>query len=243
MPRVLLAEDDEVVRHLVSTLLKKRGFEIEIAPDGKNAILTALTWRPHVVLMDILMPNVDGLTAVSVFRKIDALRDIPIIMLTAMNTKDKVIEAIQCGAQEYIVKPIDDIEKVTEKIDKVTAHKVDSDKPIYENLAYRLTSKLDALRVHLSAAVTLDSAKDLARLFEALRPLQPIRIELDFGEVKDLAAAAVPILSEIRESILDDAGGIELTHFTALRETAIGRKLHDSFLDRSRTTGKFRPKK
>jgi len=116
MARVLLAEDDEVVRRMVSALLKKRGFEIEIAPDGKTAILTALTWRPHAVLMDILMPDVDGLTAVSVFRKIDALRDIPIIMLTSMNTKDKVLEAIQRGAQEYIVKPIDDIEMVTEKI-------------------------------------------------------------------------------------------------------------------------------
>ncbi|MBI4179791.1 response regulator [bacterium] len=228
------------MQRLMTSALAKNGFEVDIAQDGRGCVLLALTRRPRAVLMDIQMPVLDGLRAVALFRKLESLRDIPILMLTALKSKDDVMEAIQRGAQDYVVKPIEDFKVVADKIQKLISKEARSDRPIYNNLSYRLSSERDILRFHLAETLTADAAADLDRLIESLSSLQPLKIEFDFQNVRDIAAGALAILSETRENILDDGGGADLTHFTYLKDKDIGRQLREIFSGPPRTGKKRR---
>jgi DNA-binding response OmpR family regulator len=112
MPRrILIVEDDPDIRHLVSTVLAKT-YEVKEAEDG----LAALTeieagFHPDLVVADIMMPRLDGLTFAKALRGRPATASIPIIFLTAKSSPRDVIEGINVGARHYLTKPfkVDDL--------------------------------------------------------------------------------------------------------------------------------------
>ena len=108
----ILAVDDEPVNlKLIETALAPRGYKIITAKNGEEAVNIARTQKPDLILMDILMPKMDGYTASSEIRKDPKTRDIPIIMITSAghDLNKKLADGI--GATGYIVKPfmIDDL--------------------------------------------------------------------------------------------------------------------------------------
>ena len=102
--KVLAVDDEPDVRRLIQIKLKKAGFDVIAAVDGQDGLEKALEERPDVVLMDWMMPRMDGPTAV---RKIkEELDPAPIIlMLTAKGQEEDVMEGFAGGADDYIVKP------------------------------------------------------------------------------------------------------------------------------------------
>lgn len=103
-PTILVAEDNESNFFLVQTLLKKN-YRIIHAHDGLEAVQIYKDTHPDAILMDIQMPNMDGLTATRIIRELDG--GIPIIAVSAYAYEQDKQVAIQCGCNAYIMKPID----------------------------------------------------------------------------------------------------------------------------------------
>jgi CheY-like chemotaxis protein len=104
-PRILVADDDAWILRMVTTVLKKRGYEVDTAPDGEQAYERALTNPPDLLITDVMMPNVDGWTLVKQMRAHPVLRDVPVIFLTALSSDDDRIHGFRLGADDYLPKP------------------------------------------------------------------------------------------------------------------------------------------
>lgn len=104
-PRILVADDDAWILRMVTTVLKKRGYEVDTAPDGEQAYERALSNPPDLLITDVMMPNVDGWTLVKRMREHPALRDVPVIFLTALSSDDDRIHGFRLGADDYLPKP------------------------------------------------------------------------------------------------------------------------------------------
>jgi CheY-like chemotaxis protein len=102
--KVLVADDEASVRLTVSRLLSEE-FTVLQARDGKEAIAITLAEKPDIVLLDVMMPNVDGYTACSTIKQEKATKAIPVVMLTALDFDLNRELAIQIGANAYITKP------------------------------------------------------------------------------------------------------------------------------------------
>ena len=113
--RVLVVEDSPSLRIKLGLMLQESGFKVLEASDGLEAVERARMFKPHVVLMDIQMPNMNGYQATATIRKEAKLTDTKIIMLTGNSATDEVKKAISLGANDYIVKPFD-IDHVVEKV-------------------------------------------------------------------------------------------------------------------------------
>lgn len=116
MSKVLIVDDAAFMRMMIKEILTKNGFEVVgEANDGLQAVEKFKELLPDLVTMDITMPEMDGITALKEIKKIDA--NAKIIMCSAMGQQAMVIDAIQAGAKDFIVKPFQ-AERVLEAINK-----------------------------------------------------------------------------------------------------------------------------
>jgi two-component system chemotaxis response regulator CheY len=103
VPTVLVVDDAAFMRMRAGKLLSQSGYEVIEAENGLDALNKYTEYEPDLVLMDITMPVMDGLTAVREIRQVDP--EAKIIMVSAMGQQAMVIEAIKLGAKDFIVKP------------------------------------------------------------------------------------------------------------------------------------------
>lgn len=104
--RILVVEDNDLNRKLFCDVLKANGFEVVPVADGQNVIPTARKFKPHGVVLDIQLPNVSGLELLEAFRADSALRDIPILAVTAYAGKGDEEKIRAAGASDYLAKPV-----------------------------------------------------------------------------------------------------------------------------------------
>lgn len=116
MPRILLVEDNEMNRDMLSRRLERRGFEIAIAVDGRQGVEMAKAGGYDLVLMDMSLPEVDGWEATRQIRAMPETKTLPVIALTAHAMAGDREKAIEAGADDYDTKPID-LTRLLEKID------------------------------------------------------------------------------------------------------------------------------
>jgi two-component system cell cycle response regulator DivK len=107
MPNLLLVEDNELNRDMLSRRLRKRGYEIEIAVDGQEGLDRVKTARPDLILMDMSLPVIDGWEATKRLKADPATRDIPIIALTAHAMASDREKAHEAGCDAYETKPVE----------------------------------------------------------------------------------------------------------------------------------------
>ena len=100
--RLLIAEDDVSLRHIVSAFFVKNGFEVDEAADGIEACGLVMHNRYDVIILDIMMPGKDG---IEVCKFIRTRYDVPVIFLTALGTESDIISGYEVGADEYVTKP------------------------------------------------------------------------------------------------------------------------------------------
>lgn len=103
--RILVVDDEPEVRQLVTDYLEAQGYEVLAAASGAEALAAVAAQRPHLVLLDIMMPRMNGLEALQRIRQLDPT--VGIIMLTAVEDEAIAREAMQKEAYDYITKPID----------------------------------------------------------------------------------------------------------------------------------------
>lgn|SRR5690606_6209385 len=114
-PRILYIEDNFENRMLVKRVLMAEGFELIEAPNARDGISMATQQPPDLILMDISMPDMDGLTATQRLRSIETLNHVPIVAVTANVMKGDREETLRAGCDGYIPKPID-IDRFPEQI-------------------------------------------------------------------------------------------------------------------------------
>lgn len=104
---ILLIEDDRVVAKMLDHILTRRGYRVVICPDGNTALETLKTIAPaDLILLDIVLPHVDGFELLGKIRNESGWGDVPVIMVTANTQELSVVRAFEFGANDYIKKPI-----------------------------------------------------------------------------------------------------------------------------------------
>jgi CheY-like chemotaxis protein len=104
---ILLVEDNPQNRYLMTFLLEKNGYTVDVAEDGEQALTMLETSAPDLILMDMQLPKVDGYEATGRIKADDRLRAIPLVALTAHSMKGDRAKAIDAGCDAYVTKPVD----------------------------------------------------------------------------------------------------------------------------------------
>jgi len=105
-PRVFVVEDDRVIQTLLRHLLERRGFTVDVASDGRQALRIIETGAPPaIVLLDIVLPFVHGFDLIQHIRATPGWIDVPVIMLTSKAQEKHVVRALDAGANDYVLKP------------------------------------------------------------------------------------------------------------------------------------------
>jgi CheY-like chemotaxis protein len=107
MPKILLVEDNEMNRDMLSRRLQRKGYEVLIAVDGEAGVRMAVTERPDLILMDMSLPTVDGWEATRRIKRLPETASIPVIALTAHAMAGDRDKAIEAGCDDYDSKPIE----------------------------------------------------------------------------------------------------------------------------------------
>ena len=103
--KILAVDDEESIRNLVAVTLRNRGFDVETANDGVQAIDKAALWRPDLIILDVMMPNMNGWEARKKLRENPATEHIPIIILSAVGEFESQLAGMQSENDDYLTKP------------------------------------------------------------------------------------------------------------------------------------------
>jgi two-component system, cell cycle response regulator DivK len=122
MPKILIVEDNEVSRDMLSRRFQRRGYFVVTAEDGGQGYSLACAEIPDVILMDISLPEMDGWEVTRLLRANEATRHVPIIALTAHILVDDRAKAFEAGCDDYETKPVD-FGRLIEKIDGLLLQK------------------------------------------------------------------------------------------------------------------------
>jgi two-component system phosphate regulon response regulator PhoB len=103
--QILVIDDEEDYRIIIRDVLLSAGMEVRTACDGQEGLDALKDYRPDIILVDWMMPRVDGEHFCRALREQESLRDIPVIMLTVRQTADEELEALHFGVDDFIIKP------------------------------------------------------------------------------------------------------------------------------------------
>jgi DNA-binding response OmpR family regulator len=134
MPRILIADDNAPNADLIEAHLDGTGYETKIVSNGEETLAAARSWKPDLILLDVMMPKLSGFEVCRQLRAAPSTRDIAILMLTALDQANDVEMAVESGTDDFITKPINK----TELVLRVRAMLESRDKPneLERTLAY-----------------------------------------------------------------------------------------------------------
>lgn len=104
---ILVAEDEPDIARLLQVQLQRHGYRASIAPDGLTALNDIVENRPDLVLLDLMLPQLHGLEICRLVKASPVIRQVPIIILTALASTEKKVEGFRNGADDYVTKPFD----------------------------------------------------------------------------------------------------------------------------------------
>lgn len=114
--KILLVEDDEGLASVYITRLEAEGFDVRHVPNGEDALTNALEYKPHMILLDVMMPKISGFDVLDILRNTPETANIKIIMLTALNQEKDLERAKNLGVDDYLVKSQVVIADVVERV-------------------------------------------------------------------------------------------------------------------------------
>ena len=103
--KVLVCDDDELLTELLQFRLEAKGFDVTVAGDGREALDSIRLSQPDAVVLDAMMPGIDGFEVLRRLREDAATSDMPVIMLTARKGERDIVDALRLGASDYLSKP------------------------------------------------------------------------------------------------------------------------------------------
>jgi CheY-like chemotaxis protein len=121
--KLLLVDDSPIARMMVQTVLRGSGFELREAHDGAQALALVHQERPDLIVMDVVMPTMDGLSTLQALRADANTRDIPVVMLTSEGAPEEIERCFHAGCNGYVTKPIN-ASALKAKIEAVLAEEI-----------------------------------------------------------------------------------------------------------------------
>lgn len=194
--RVLVADDDEDIRAYLEITLQLAGFEVLLARDGVEALEVALSRHPDVIVLDVMMPRLDGLQALERLRADPRTGHLPVMLLTARARTDDAIEGLDRGADDYVAKPFDPDELVA----RVRAALRRAETQRTRNPLSGLPGN-DSIVARLSALLARDAG--FALLYVDLDSFKPFNDHYGFMRGDDAIRAVAGLLQQVRDE-LDD---------------------------------------
>lgn len=157
-PKILIVDDEELIQKMMTRILTSHGFEIENCLDSREAVKLVKSWKPDLVLMDLMMPGIDGITATKRIRNLKLNSYLPIIVVTARKEIKYMVTALEAGADDYITKPFE-MEELNARIRNMLRLK-----NIQDRLRYK-TEELDEANQQISRLnhVLVDTNKQLQK--------------------------------------------------------------------------------
>ncbi|KKW08254.1 MAG: Two component transcriptional regulator, winged helix family [Candidatus Kaiserbacteria bacterium GW2011_GWA2_49_19] len=119
MVYVLLVEDDVFLAGIYQKKFEMEGYKISIAENGEKGLADAKKKKPDIILLDILLPKMDGFTVLKNLKADASTKDIPVILLTNLGQKDDVEKGLEAGASDYLIKAHFKPSEIVEKVKKV----------------------------------------------------------------------------------------------------------------------------
>jgi DNA-binding response OmpR family regulator len=199
--RILVADDDAMLQRLISNTLKLEHYEIIVADNGQQALEMARTEKPDLVILDVMMPGLNGFDVCIALRKDPATTTLPVIMLSGLGQVQEKITGLKAGADEYLTKPIDPRELLTRIEMLLARHQILRQSAVAK--AGRVYSVIGAkggvgvttLAVNLAAHVA-ESGKDVILLefrpdFGTVAVQLNLRPELSLAALRELEPVAI----------------------------------------------------
>lgn len=115
---ILIIEDDDIVANLLTRRLEKSGYAVEIAPNGKAGLEMIQQKKPNLVLLDMLLPELDGFGVIDGLEQMKLLPDLPVIIISNSGQPVEIARALEKGVRDYLVKINFNPEEVLEKVKK-----------------------------------------------------------------------------------------------------------------------------
>ncbi len=143
MKKILVVDDDKNICELLSLYLKNDGYNVVFAYDGSEAVTKAKEEKPNLIVLDVMMPIINGWEACKLIRQ---FTDVPIIMLTALDSLENKVQGLNIGADDYIVKPFEPVEVVARINAHLRRQEKDTDK---ENDSSTAEIEVDNLKVNM----------------------------------------------------------------------------------------------
>jgi len=145
MPKMLIADDNRQITSILEEYAKKEGYDVKIAYNGRQALDTFDKHKPDIVLLDVMMPIIDGF---EVCRRIRKVSNVPLIMITARGEDFERIMGLDIGADDYIVKPFSPAEvmaRVRAVMRRIGAENISSKLFVYDNLKINMEDYIVAI--------------------------------------------------------------------------------------------------
>ena len=118
MKKILIVEDEMIMRKLLVDAFTKNGFKVAEASDGEEGLKVALDFKPDTILLDLMMPGMDGLVVLKKLKEEEWSKDIPVTILTNSGESDKIAKALEQGVSKYIIKSSMAVDDIVERIAK-----------------------------------------------------------------------------------------------------------------------------
>lgn len=119
MPKIVCAEDDKMISTSLVEGFKQSGFEVTPAYDGEEAIAKIKEVKPDIVVLDIMMPKLDGIGVVWEMKASPEIADIPVVMLTNLSDPTTISKILEAGVTDYLLKSEQSIEQIVTKVNEV----------------------------------------------------------------------------------------------------------------------------
>ncbi len=120
--QIFIVEDDFFLRDVISRKLESAGYSISVAKDGETALDEIKNFKPNLILLDLVLPKMDGFKVLEQLKEDESTKEIPVIILSNLGQKDEIDKGMELGAEDFMIKahftPSEIVEKVTEKIEK-----------------------------------------------------------------------------------------------------------------------------
>lgn len=124
--KVLVVEDEEILLTALKEELLNGGYEVEGAVDGQDGLDKVKTFKPDLILLDLVMPKMDGMEMLQRLKADNEMRDTPVVILTNLSDYERISEALSLGAMDYLVKANYKLEDLLDKVKTVVARGRDS---------------------------------------------------------------------------------------------------------------------
>jgi DNA-binding response OmpR family regulator len=117
--QILLVEDDTFLADIYKKKFEMEGFKISISDNGEKALVDIKKKKPDIVLLDVLLPKLDGFAVLEKLKKDAEVKDVPVILLTNLGQKDEVEKGLEMGAVDYLIKAHFKPSEIVDKVKKV----------------------------------------------------------------------------------------------------------------------------